>query len=183
LTTHNGSPDQSALLADLVSRLEYAREIYAPELPDHGRFAVMAALGACNIFIMRAIPNGLDLVLPLRDLLDGLADLEKGHLAPMLKYSPKQGMRHLSRQVETFRAMAAVLMELNLKSLGRNAAAEKAAQDLNERGYCDERGKPITAERLADWRDTAKEGGDRLGAKRFKDYVKKAERRRRAACA
>jgi hypothetical protein len=173
MTNHNGSPDQSALLADLVSRLEDAREIYAPELPDHGRFAAKAALGACIMFAMRAIPNGLDLVLPLRDLLDGIDDLAKGHIAPMLEYQPKQRMRHLPRQIETFGAMAAVLMELNLRSLGREAAAEKAAQDLNERGFRDERGNPIAAKRLEDWRDTAKEGGDRLGAKRFKDYVKK----------
>jgi hypothetical protein len=58
-------------------------------------------------------------------------------------------------------------------SLGRKAAAEKAAKDLNELGFCDERADPITAARLEDWRDSIKRHGNSTGAKRFWYYVTK----------
>lgn len=167
MTADYGSPGQGSPLSDLAFRLEYARDNYTPD----GRFAAKAALGACNIFIMRAIPNGLDLVVPLRALLDALDDLEGGRTAPLLKRRKRGGGRYIPRDIETFRAMAAVLMQINQRSLSREAAAEKAAQDLNALGFCDERGEPIRAKRVEDWRDKVNEGGDSLGAKRFKDYV------------
>jgi hypothetical protein len=173
MTADYGTPGQGSFLADLAFRLEYARENYVPDLPDSSRFAAIAALGACIIFIEREIPNGLDLVVPLRELLDGLADLKRNRVAGMLKPAKREGGHYIPRGVETFRAMAAVLMEINRRSRGRKAAAEKAAHDLNELRFCDERGDPISASRLEDWRDNIKRERNSLGANRFWDYVTK----------
>jgi hypothetical protein len=173
MTADYSSPGQGSPLSDLAFRLEYARENYTPDLSDHGRIAAKAALGACILFIKQAIPNGLDLVLPLRELLDGLDDLERNLTGPMLESRKKGGGHYIPRNIETFRAMAAVLMEINRRSRGRKAAAEKAAHDLSELGFRDERGDPISASRLEDWRDNIKREGNSLGAKRFWDYVTK----------
>ena len=166
----NTSSGISAQFSMLVIRLKELRAMYEFDEVEDRRFAAKLSLAACNRFIIRSVPNGIDLVKPIRELLDCLSDLDKGISSPMLA-SPrkKKGGRPISRGLETFRATAAVLMEM-YKREGklRLDAAEAAASDLNEWGYCDERGKAITAERLEDWRDKANEGGDGLEAKRFK---------------
>jgi hypothetical protein len=175
MTPDFSAPGQGSLLADLAFRLEYAREYYSRDLTDQDRFAAIAALGACMMFIERQIPNGLDLILPLRELCDALADLNKNHVARMLKPPKRGGGHYLPRGVETFRAMAAVLMEINRRRLGRKAAAEKVAKDLYELGFFDERGCPISGSRVEDWRDNIKRDrkSESMGAKRFWDYITK----------
>ena len=165
----NGDAEFAALLTRLVTTLQHSRAMYAFDTIDHRRFAAKASLAACNLFIIRAIPNGIDLVKPLRELLDCLSDLDKGIKCPVLTPPRKRrGARPTSRGVETFRATAAVLMEIyQWEGKLRLDAAEAAANDLNQRGYCDERGKAITAGRIEDWRDRVNEGGDSLGATRF----------------
>lgn len=162
------SIDANTHLLDLISGLQYARSIYRPDGPDHGRFAAKAGLAACIRFALRAIPNGIDSVMPLRELLDGLADLDAGLQSPMLRHKRKKGGRQTRRGVETFRATAAVLMEIYIEEgKQRDAAAAIVAKELNQHGYSDERGNPISAKRVEDWRDKVNEGGDSLGAKRF----------------
>jgi hypothetical protein len=173
MTADYAAPNQGSPLSDLAFRLEFARDRYPSDPLDSGRYSAKAALGACIMFILRTVPNGLDLVLPLRELLDGLDDLDRNCVGRMLRPQSIGGGHPIPRSVEIFRAMAAALMEINRRSVGRKAAAEKAAKDLNELGFCDERGGPITAARLEDWRDNIKRRGNTTGAKRFWDYVTK----------
>lgn len=163
------APDGNAYLPDLISGLQYARSIYMPDGPDHGRFSAKAGLAACIQFALRAVPNGIHLAMPLRELLDGLDELDIGLRSPMLRHKAKRGGHQNRRGIETFRAMAAVLMEIYIwEGKERDEAAKAAAQELNQHGYRDERGNPISATRVEDWRDRVNEGGDNLGANRFK---------------
>lgn len=164
------SVDANTHLPALISSLQHARSFYSSDSPDHSRFAAMAALTACIQFTFRTIPNAIDLIMPLRELLDGLDELNAGIQPPMLRQKKKKGGRSLRRGVETFRAMVAALMELySNNGMGRDEAAARVAAELGECGYSDERGNPISAERVADWRDKVSEGGDSVGAKRFRD--------------
>jgi hypothetical protein len=161
--------DGSTHLPDLISGLEHARSFYSSDTPDHGRFAAKAALAACIRFAFRTIPNGIELIMPLRELLDGLDELDAGLQPPMLRRKMKKGGLPIRRGIETFRATAAVLMELYVqKGMKREKAAQTVAGELNELGHRDERGNLISAERVDDWRYKVSEGGDSLGAKRFR---------------
>jgi hypothetical protein len=143
MTADYSTPNQGSFLSDLVFRLEYARDNYTSDPLDTGRFSAKAALGACIIFIVRSIPNGPDLVLPLRELLEALDDLENNRIGRMVKARSIGGGQYIPRSVKTFRTMAAVLMEISRRSQSRPAAAEKVAQDLHKLGFCDEGGEPI----------------------------------------
>jgi hypothetical protein len=175
MTADYATPNQGSPLSDLVFRLEYARDKYTADPSDTGRFAAKAALGACMIFIMQTVPGapGLDLILPLRELSEGLYDLERNCVGRMLKPQKIGGGHCIPGSVEKFRAMAAALMEINRRSRGRMAAAEKVAQDLNKLGFCDDGGKAITGERVATWRDSVKQQRDGVGSGRFWDYIQK----------
>ena len=171
------SVDGNTHLPDLISGLEEARSFYSSDTQDHGRHAALVALAACIRFAFRTIPNGIDLIMPLRELLDGLDELDSGLQPPMLRRRTKKGGLPIRRGIETFRATAAALMELYSKSgMGRDKAAATVAAELNERGHRDERGNLISASRVEDWRDKVSEGGDSLGAKRFRGFCQDIER-------
>lgn len=163
------SVDANAHLPALISSLEYAKSFYNTDSPDQSRFAAIAALAACIQFTFRTIPNAIDLIMPLRELLDGLDELDAGLQPPMLRRRKKKGGLPVRRGIETFRATVAALMEVYSKSgMRRDEAAATVATELNDRGHRDERGNLIAAERVEDWRDKVSEGGDSLGAKRFR---------------
>lgn len=158
-------------LVGLNRMLTVGRTIYMSGTPDSDRIGIRTALSGCINFIKQVLPDGVDLVPPLSDLLYALHDLDKGHASSFLKPIPKRGGRHIAISLELFRAMAAALMELYQQAgKSRSEAAAEVAQKLDSLGYHDGK-KAISAERVEDWRDKVSEGGNSLGAKRFKSVL------------
>ena len=162
-------PSADDHLKRMAGMLEWAQTMYLSEMPDRERIAARTAVAACINFVIATIPNGIDLVLPLRDLNYALHSLDQGISVAMLKRAKKTGGRKTPISTEVFRSMAAVLMELYSKAgSGRSQAAENAAERLAEMGYRDDGGQMIAASQIEDWRDKVNEGGDSLGVKRFR---------------
>jgi hypothetical protein len=162
-------PSADDQLKRMAGMLEWAQTMYLSEMPDRERIAARTAVAACINFVIATIPNGIDLVLPLRELNYALHGLDQGVPAPMLERTTTTGGRRISISTELFRSMAAVLMELYSKAgSGRSQAAKSAAERLAEMGYRDGDGQMIAASQIEDWRDKVNEGGDSLGVKRFK---------------
>ncbi|MFZ1922695.1 MAG: hypothetical protein WAU57_13780, partial [Xanthobacteraceae bacterium] len=137
------------------------------------RIGIRTALAGCVNFIVKAVPDGINLVLPLRELLYALHDLDDGPAAPFLRPSKRgRGGQRMSRSTEAFRATAAALMELHRRSgMSRQDAAEQTAQELNKLGYRDDQLELISGSQVEDWRDKVNEGGDSLGARRFRKIL------------
>jgi hypothetical protein len=162
-------PSADDHLKQMASMLEWAQTMYLSEMPDRERIAARTAVAACMKFVIATMPDGIDLVLPLRELNYALHGLDQGVPSPMLERAKKTGGRKTSISTEVFRSMAAVLMELYSKAgSGRSQAAESAAERLAEMGYRDGSGQMIAASQIEDWRDKVNEGGDSLGVKRFR---------------
>jgi hypothetical protein len=142
----------------LAFLLRVSKAQFNPDSDDHGRSGVRNALIAVIYFISRVLPDGPDLASSLNELLLALKDLDVGQVVPMVQRANVENRPPTSRSTLLFRAMAAVLMELNQQAgFPRREAAEKAARELNRAGYRDGPKKQrITAAQVEDWRDNVK---------------------------
>jgi hypothetical protein len=133
-----------------------ARKSFDPSAPNHGRDAVRYTLLAISEYISAVVPQRPDLVHPLRELLLGLKDLDRGAVVPLLQPSRIDHRPRNSYSVGSLRADAAVLMELMQQGgVSRKIAANTVARRLNRLGYRDG-GSKVTGKRVTAWRDEVK---------------------------
>lgn len=143
----------SAKLGELLASLMVVRKNFDAFAPDHGRASICHALLAISDYISAIMPQRPDLVHPLRELLYGLKDLDRGTVVPLLEPAEINHRPPNSYSDELLRADAAVLMELKYQAgAERKVAADMVARRLNRLGYRDG-GSPITGKRVAAWRD------------------------------
>lgn len=141
----------------LLGSLMIGRKKYKPSAPDGGREAIYDDLRAIIEFVSTVIPQRPDVVQPLRELLYGLKDLERGTVVPLLKPAKLRGRPLNSYSEELLRADAAVLMDLKQQAgVDRGVAANMVARDFNKHGYRDG-GKKITGKCVIAWRNKVKE--------------------------
>jgi hypothetical protein len=162
-------------VALLVKNLRFAGRLFDKSAADQGRVSVIFSLTAITEFL-RSVGGPEDAVMyvPLHQLQYGLNDLEAGKVPDLLKPTPIEHRPPDSKADEAFRGFAAVAMELLiLGKVPRKQAAERVARVLARMGYA-AGGKPITAQRVEDWRDRIHEEcpAEYAPARRF-DRVKR----------
>lgn len=164
-------------LGRLLSALMVERKNYDPSVPDHGRAAICYDLLAIIEYVSTVIPQRPDVVQPLRELLYGLKDLERGAVVPLLKPAKIEHRPPTPYSEELLRADAAVLMDLKQQAdVDRKSAANMVARRLNQDGYRD-RGKAIAGKCVIAWRNKVKEdaGTSNVAAQRFSLALKLLE--------
>jgi hypothetical protein len=141
----------AAAIQQFWIRLQIA-SLYDPAAQDSGRSSARIALIAVMEFLAVLYPKLSPLPLALQDLLQGLADLDRGTVIPLLTRSKKRGRRPNDLSDELFRAIAAAAMTSLMKAseMDRDLAARNIARRLSEMGYGP--GK-LTAVQLAKWRE------------------------------
>jgi hypothetical protein len=168
-----------AELRKLSFLLRVSKAQFYPDADDHGRSGVRNALIAVINFISQVLPDGPDLASSLNELLLALKDLDVGQVVPMVQRANIENRPPISLATLLFRAMAAVLMELNQQAgLSRREAAVKAARELNRLGYRDGAKQRITAAQVEDWRDNVKapQASNDLGAQRYSLSLEELQR-------
>ena len=173
MSEHGAAGGPSIPLGELLNfsfLLKVARTQFHTEDPDHGRSGARNTIIAAIHFISRVLPDGPELVLPLKSILYGLEDLDNGHVPPILTRAKlgKKGPVALGSRIT--RAMAAALMDLYQQAgQERRASAISASQKMNHLGYRDDKRMKISATQVENWRDTMKEnqGADDLPARQY----------------
>lgn len=142
----------------LHKNLRFAGKLFDKSAADRGRTSVILSLTAVSDFF-RSI-GGLDplVQLPLHQLQYALNDLERGILPELLTPRKIDHRPPDSSSDAAFRALAAVAMDLlMLGKVSRKEAARRVARSLSNMGYAISPTKPITAQRVEDWRDRIRE--------------------------
>jgi hypothetical protein len=147
--------DRQAEVAAAIQRLWIRMQMassYDPAAPDSGRSSARFALIAVMDFLAVLYPTLSPLPLALQDLLQGLADLNRGTVIPLLAPSKKRGRRPNELSDELFRAIVAAAMTSLMRDqeMDRDLAARNIARRLSEMGYGP--GK-VTAVQVAKWRE------------------------------
>jgi hypothetical protein len=121
----------AAAIQQFWIRLQIASS-YDPASQDSGRSSARVALIAVMEFLAVLYPKLSPLPLALQDLLQGLTDLDRGTVIPLLTRSKKRGRRPNELADELFRAIAAAAMTSLMKSpeMDRDLAARKAFTDF-----------------------------------------------------
>ena len=121
---------------------------------EQKRASLRLALIALSGVIANTFPNGAELAAPINELAYALEDLDQGR-RPALLQAPKarRGRPGTSNSSRLFRALAAALMEFELRTEGsKERAARRAARHLAQLGYTD-RGSEITFKQVQEWRE------------------------------
>jgi len=141
----------AAAIQQFWIRLQIASS-YDPAAQDSGRSSARVALIAVMEFLAVLYPKLSPLPLALQDLLQGLTDLDRGTVIPLLTRSKKRGRRPNELADELFRAIAAAAMTSLMKSpeMDRDLAARNIARRLSEMGYGPGR---LTSAQLSKWRE------------------------------
>jgi hypothetical protein len=146
-------------VALLVRNLRFAGRRFDNSAADQGRVSVIHSLTAITQFL-RSVGGSEDaeMYVPLHQLQYGLNDLEAGKVPDLLKPTPIKGRPPDSASDTGFRAFAAVAMDLLMDGdVRREEAARRVARELTAMGYMASATKPITAQRVEDWRDRIRE--------------------------
>lgn len=158
-------------ILELTFLLRASQVMFDPDATDHGRTGVKNALVAFQWFVARVCPNGIELVLPINELLYALEDLDRGRLAPMFHHVVSGGRHPTALSMKLFRAMAAVIMTLYQNPKMRvDDPASAVARKLNQLGYRDDGNKRITGAQVNAWRNEVRstKGKNTLEGKRYK---------------
>jgi hypothetical protein len=141
----------AAAIQELWIRLQMASS-YDPAAQDSGRSSAAIALIGVVEFLPVLYPKLSPLPLALQDLLQGLADLDRGTVIPLLTPSKKRGRPPNELSDELFRAIAAAAMTSLMRDqeMDRALAARNISRRLSEMGYGP--GK-VTAVQVAKWRE------------------------------
>jgi hypothetical protein len=141
----------AAAIQEFWIRLQMASS-YDPTAQDSGRSSARIALTAVLEFLAVLYPKLSPLPLSLQDLLQGLTDLDRGTVIPLLTPPKKRGRRTNQLSDELFRAIAAAAMTslMNSPEMDRKLAARNIARRLSEMGYGP--GK-ITTVQIEKWRE------------------------------
>jgi hypothetical protein len=123
----------AAAIQQFWIRLQIASS-YDPAARDSGRSSARIALIAVMEFLAVLYPKLSPLPLALQDLLQGLTDLDRGTIIPLLTPSKKRGRRPNELSDELFRAIAAAAMTILMKSpeMDRILASRNIARQLSE---------------------------------------------------
>jgi hypothetical protein len=153
--TTTRSAELAAALLSVSQKLQMASKNYSAGPSANRRAAVRISLIAAIELMSDLFPNEPSFPLPLNQLLHALADLDRGKVAPLLERTKVSNSPGNSLSSELFRAFPAAAMTrlISSKLMSRNEAAREIAKRLSRMGYKHSAGKPITAARVAKWRD------------------------------
>jgi hypothetical protein len=142
-------PSQNVQTGLMVLRLELAvaAHLFEKSSPDASRSTVQRTLIAIESFLRTTFgANDPKPLIPLRQLIYALHDLDRGKVVPLLA---PQKINHRPRDslvTEGLMAFAAACMELLIESgVRRKDAARHVAKDLHAKGYRSNRHGTITA--------------------------------------
>lgn len=129
-----------------------AVQSYDPNRPDHGRSGARNTLVAVIQLLAVLFPNTPALPIALQDLLQGLVDLDRGRVIPLLKPLKTGGAPPKALQEDLLRALPAAAMTCLMEGgqMARIDAAREVASRLSRLGY---RLGRIPHGRIAKWRE------------------------------
>ena len=141
----------TAAILELWRKLQIA-SAYSPAQPDHGRGCARIALIGVLEFLSVLYPDTPTLPLVLQDLLQGLVDLDRGTVIPLLEPTGVRGRPPDPLSSELFRALVAAAMTILMKNgeMSRELAARDIAARLSKLGY---RLGRIPHVKIAKWRE------------------------------
>jgi len=146
------SDQVTAAIQELWRKLQIA-SAYSPTQPDRGRSSVRIALIGVLEFLSILFPDAPTLPVGLQDLLQGLVDLDRGGVIPLLEPADLHGRPPNSLGVELFRAIPAAAMTLLMEGrhgMSLEQAGREIASRLSKLGY---RGGRISHQKIAKWRE------------------------------
>jgi hypothetical protein len=149
--------DQSEALQAVIRRcsgaLKLALSGYDPAQPENARACMRIALVGVIQLLADLYPDDQKFLLPLRELLYGLNDLDHGKVLPFLRPTKVPNSPGNSLSYELFKAIPAAAMTcLMKKGKSRAEAAREVARSLSQMGFTDPSGKPISAAQITGWR-------------------------------
>lgn len=162
-----------AELATAMELLPLAAGSYDPNGPDYGRRGARNTLIAVVRLLAVLFPNTPTLPLALQDLLQGLADLDRGTVIPLLKPAKVRGRPPNPLGNDLFRALAAAAMTCLMEQQGMSLdlAARDIATRLRRLGYPAGR---ISHRNIAKWREKmmTERAAENLGVQRYQLALK-----------
>jgi hypothetical protein len=152
-------------LAFLFDWLRQARQQY-DEATDGGRVAAFTALGGLSHFVMLFNSSpAKPLFMPINNLIDALAALEKNNVKPILKPVPRRGRAPSSHAYESLVGhAAATVTRLRNSGILPEEAHDFVAKELDKLGVRSMRGSgSMTANTIRHWCDEVASDASRLG--------------------
>ena len=151
LVHRNRQAELTAAFQQLGMMLQMA-SAYDPAQPDHGRSSAKIALIGIMNFLAVLSPQSDTLPIALQDLLQGLVDLDRGTVIPLLAPADLRGRPPTPFSDELLRGLAAAAMTLLMERgvMARKEAAEEIARRLNRLGYGPDR---LSAVQVSKWRE------------------------------
>jgi hypothetical protein len=141
----------TAAIQQLWMKLQMA-SAYNPAEPDHGRSSARIALIGMLEFLSVLFPDTPTLPIALQDLLQGLVDLDRGTVIPLLTPAETRGRRPNPLSDDLSRALVAAAMTslMTDRKMSRELASRNIARRLSEMGY---RSRKIGHVQIAKWRE------------------------------